>query len=103
MRITERQHSIIVQEVRRSFGPDATVRLFGSRIDDSRRGGDIDLYIETSCNAPDELVDARLRLLTALDGEPSLEGQKIDVVIRSPLHTEERSIDHVARREGIRL
>lgn len=31
-----------------TFAPRSTVRLFGSRLGDSRRGGDIDLLIEPS-------------------------------------------------------
>ena len=103
MRLSESQRRSIVREVSRCFGPEATVRLFGSRVDDSRRGGDIDLYVDTPCADPDALVEAKLCLLAALDGYPALEGEKIDVVIHSPLHTDERPIDRVARQEGIRL
>ncbi|MDD2774567.1 MAG: nucleotidyltransferase domain-containing protein [Gallionella sp.] len=49
MRITVQQRLAIVAAVREIFGLDATVRLFGSRADDTARGGDIDLYIETPC------------------------------------------------------
>lgn len=31
MRITEQQRKVIVESVHEVFGPDATVRLFGSR------------------------------------------------------------------------
>ena len=47
MRITSQQHEAIVKTVR-EFIPDGKVILFGSRADDARRGGDIDLFVETS-------------------------------------------------------
>ena len=45
MRLTPTQATIIREAVHRHFGEDADVRLFGSRTDDSKRGGDIDLYL----------------------------------------------------------
>ncbi len=44
MRLTPRQQQIIREAARDVFGTEARVWLFGSRVDDSRRGGDIDLY-----------------------------------------------------------
>jgi predicted nucleotidyltransferase len=46
MRLNEKIHEIIKSEVTNQLGPDAVVRLFGSRVDDTQRGGDIDLLIE---------------------------------------------------------
>lgn len=99
MRLRDDEIRIIREEVRRAFGTDATVRLFGSRVDDTRRGGDIDLYIE----APgDERTfrqgERRLRhaLLTRLGD------QRIDLVTAPP-GGKGRPIDDVARSEGIAL
>ena len=41
MRLTEDESRIIRDTVRRRFGRNARVWLFGSRTDDTRRGGDI--------------------------------------------------------------
>lgn len=45
MRITEQQRKAIVESACEVFGEQVTVRLFGSRADDTKRGGDIDLYV----------------------------------------------------------
>jgi len=47
MRLTHEQVSTIIQTIRSVAGQDAKVWLYGSRLDDSRRGGDIDLLIES--------------------------------------------------------
>jgi len=39
--------STIRTAVAETFGEDANIWLFGSRVDDNKRGGDIDLLIET--------------------------------------------------------
>lgn len=103
MRLTTQQQRTILDAARRAFGPDACVRLFGSRINDDKRGGDFDLYVETSIANADELVRSRLAFLAELDDSPALSGEKVDVVLRSPLHRQERSIDRVARQEGLIL
>ena len=47
MRLSVDQTRLILRCVRQQFGADAGVKLFGSRLDDSARGGDVDLLVET--------------------------------------------------------
>jgi predicted nucleotidyltransferase len=81
MRVSDRERSAIREAVARHFGADARVLLFGSRTDDDRRGGDIDLYVETDL-APAEAN--RAKLLTIADVQLAIGEQKIDLVV-SPL------------------
>lgn len=76
MRLTSAQRQLVMNAAYRAFGDDVQVRLFGSRVDDRRRGGDIDLYIETSLGDADALVGAKLKFLAELEGHPALEGEK---------------------------
>lgn len=82
--------------------PGSVVRLFGSRVDDARRGGDIDLHVEVP-----EALDARgrVRLATALVADIWMrtgEAQHIDVVVLAAGQPERR-IDQAARRDGLVL
>ena len=45
MRLTDVQIAAIREATAEVFGPEAQVWLFGSRVEDSKRGGDIDLLI----------------------------------------------------------
>lgn len=47
MRLTKQQTCIINQTVNRLIGMNATIYLFGSRLNDQAKGGDIDLFIES--------------------------------------------------------
>jgi predicted nucleotidyltransferase len=47
MRLTSDQVLTILGTASRLSGEDAVVYLFGSRLDDRARGGDVDLLIET--------------------------------------------------------
>ena len=81
------------------FRPEDHLWIFGSRVDETRKGGDIDLFIESSFS-PEELYKKKLDFLSAL--QKKIGEQKIDVVTYHfgasslPIHQE-------AREAGIRL
>ncbi len=87
----------------RRFGAESVLWLFGSRVHDAQRGGDVDLYLETTESDADRLVDSKLRFLADLHDTPEFEGERIDLVIRSPLHDSDLPVHRVARAEGVRL
>jgi predicted nucleotidyltransferase len=60
MRLTDEERQVLRDAAARWFGPAAQVRVFGSRLDDTRRGGDIDLLVETTLQDPATIVDAHL-------------------------------------------
>ena len=55
MRLTATQLDTIRDVLKRRFGADSRIWLFGSRTDDQARGGDIDLFVE-----PEPLPDGNL-------------------------------------------
>lgn len=101
MRLTPNQVSAIKQAAIRFFGPDATVLLFGSRADDSKRGGDIDLYIQTSKESISEIVRSETAFLA--DVKMKLGDQKIDVLVDYPTRKTRPPIFEIARKTGVAL
>lgn len=99
MRISADKAATIRALAKKHFGDDATVYLFGSRADDSRRGGDIDLYI----SVPEVLENkARAVLKFNADLQISLGEQRIDVIVRDA-RTKPLPIHEEAVRKGVRL
>ena len=64
MRLTETEIHIIKHSATDIFGSDVAVFLFGSRVDDTKKGGDIDLYIKT--NFANDLTH-KIKFLVALE------------------------------------
>ena len=62
MRLTPEQVHTILVTVAEQVGSDARVVLFGSRVDDAGRGGDVDLLIESG-TPPNLLQRARIKLV----------------------------------------
>lgn len=94
MRIDEQQTRIIKTLVAREFAPDARIWLFGSRADDARRGGDIDLYVET--RHPELLRELRCRI-----GIEEALDLHVDLIVAQP--DDDRPIARIAKNEGILL
>ena len=46
MRLTPSQIDVIKRTAIEFLGPDARITLFGSRVHDQQKGGDVDLYVE---------------------------------------------------------
>ena len=94
MRLTPNQTLSILQTVGRWTNKGTTVYLFGSRLDDQARGGDVDLLLET-----DEALTRIERAQIKMELEAEL-GLPVDVVglIRgqtpTPFQTLARVQDH---------
>lgn len=82
MRLDDKTREIIKSEVASQLGAETTVRLFGSRVDDTQRGGDIDLLIEPGRSLMHR-IQAECRLAARL--YIRLGGRKVDVLIKNPL------------------
>lgn len=97
MRLTPDQRRLIKEAVRDLFGPTARVSLFGSRVNDQARGGDIDLLIE--CAEPVEnRVKLELKMTAIL--QQRLGDQRIDVLVTDP-NTPTQEVHKVARSTGV--
>ena len=103
MRLTPKQIRCLKAAVARHFGERTGIWVFGSRIDDQRRGGDYDFYIETPKNDPDEIVADKLKTLAELHANPAFEGEKIDLVVRMSATGPELPIYKAAKEQGVRL
>ena len=73
------------------------VYLFGSRVDDTKRGGDIDLYLVPNIKFDDERIKKRT---FSIKLDEYIGEQKIDIVIAKD---KSRLIEQVALRDGILL
>ncbi|WP_295405663.1 nucleotidyltransferase domain-containing protein [uncultured Thiocystis sp.] len=93
MRLTTLEQATI-QDAVTAIDPQAEVYLFGSRVDDQARGGDIDLLVLS------DRIDlmAKLDLLARL--HQTLGEQKIDLMIEPDAS---RPLARIAVKTGVRL
>ncbi len=99
MRLKAEHIELIRRVVAEQAGDGATVRLFGSRIDDDARGGDVDLLVEIPYP-----VESPAALAARIAGRISraMDGRKVDVVLAAP-NLMSLPIHEIARREGVVL
>lgn len=74
MRLRELEKKIITKVIK-NIDPDCRIYLFGSRVDDARKGGDIDLLIVTDKMTYDDKLAIKREFFY------KLEEQKIDIVL----------------------
>lgn len=99
MRITSEQASHIKQSVNQVFGEQASVWLFGSRVNDNAKGGDVDLLIKTETPLIDPAI---LAARVAVKVMRLQNGRKVDVVVQAPNSTPQPIFD-IATQKGILL
>jgi len=96
MRLTEFEQKMIKKAFLETY-KEGSIYLFGSRVDDTQRGGDIDLYL-VPAEQSDNDREKRVEFLIKLDeyiGE-----QKIDVVLAKDKN---RLIEKEALSYGVEL
>lgn len=99
MRLSGRHRHAILSMAREICGPQARVRLVGSRVDDTQRGGDVDLLVELPYD-PDDVYAPQQQLYVRL--QRALDGRPVDVLVVGP-HTPRQPVHEEAMREGAEL
>ena len=99
MRLTDHQIAAIRILAYQLAGPQSRVRVFGSRIDDTQQGGDLDLMLELP-----EPVENPAFLAAQLAAKVSrlMNGRKVDVLLSAP-NLMRLPIHDVAFKEGVIL
>ena len=95
MRLTQAQQQSIRNATHQNFGENSKVWLFGSRVDDSRRGGDVDLYIETT---PLSNMIPVLRCKISIEDALDLH---VDLIVNDQAGNQ--PIYQIAKQQGIQL
>ncbi len=98
IRITAYEQEMIKSLVKKHFGINTDVYIFGSRVDKNKKGGDIDLYITTEMPIS-EIVKSKISLL--VDLEKTIGEQKIDIVVNN--HSKQNPIYEIAENQGVKL
>lgn len=100
MRLIPEQVDAIKQTAHAVLGASARVTLFGSRVDNSKKGGgDIDLLFET-----DQVLDNRVATIGAIYVAliRKLGDRKIDIILQDPT-TPPAPVLTIAKQTGILL
>ena len=95
MRLSE-QYITTIKKYFKEFFQEGDIYLFGSRVDDTQKGGDIDLYLAVKDHQ--NLFEKKIKFLSRVKKE--LGDQKIDIVFNTD---PTRLIEQEARKWGIKL
>jgi len=99
MRLTPAQIDTIKSTAQTVLGADVQVTLFGSRVHDDIKGGDVDLLLEV----PQAIAEpAEVSARVAARVSRAMHGRKVDILLKAP-NLLEQPIHRVAKQEGILL
>ena len=96
MRLQKSEVDSITSLANSFFGQGSKVILFGSRVNDESKGGDIDLYIQPM--KKEDLAEKKIDYLVALKNK--IGDQKIDIIFAK---NSSRLIEQEAIKKGIVL
>ena len=98
VRLRPEEIAAVKRIVAEHFGPDAEVRVFGSRARLDQRGGDLDLHVRVPGGTPPFGVEVRVANVI----EKAMDDRYVDLIL---LGTEDqpRRIDEVALATGVLL
>ncbi|MFZ4652349.1 MAG: nucleotidyltransferase domain-containing protein [Rubrivivax sp.] len=99
MRLTEAERHAVQAACKEHWPDGSRVSLFGSRTDDSARGGDVDLLVEIPHPlSPAEVVNRRSRFVARL--QSLTEERRIDVVVTELGSADDRPVVRQARQQA---
>lgn len=96
MRLTKDEIKIIKETITNRLD-DAKITLFGSRVYDDKKGGDIDILVQTNQKVS---LKKQLEILSQLE----IKGieRRVDLLFQTP-YTKEQNIFETAKNEGVLL
>ncbi len=97
MRLYENQIKKIVNLAKEYFGEEIKLYLFGSRTNNSLKGGDIDLMLESN-----EHIDMKIKIEFLSKIFKYITERKIDLIIFDR-NSKKNEIYEIAKKEGIAL
>lgn len=97
MRLNNNEKNKIIECAKFYFGTRIKLYLFGSRVDDNKKGGDIDLYLETETR-----VDLQTQINFLTEIYKNITQRKVDLIIKMP-NSKPLAIYKTAKQEGILL
>ncbi|WP_029521359.1 nucleotidyltransferase domain-containing protein [Persephonella sp. IF05-L8] len=95
VRLSQNEIKIIKNLAKEIFGENSKVYIFGSRADLSKKGGDIDIFIETDKKTS---LQEELKFLAQIE----IKGieRKVDLIVKNP-YKKEKSIFKEAKEKGV--
>ena len=101
VRLSQEDLTALVELFHKHFLKNDRLWIFGSRADLSKKGGDIDIYIETKIENLDHAINAKANFLWDL--ESKIGEQKVDVVLNVITLNNKLPVYSIAKKEGVKI